>query len=426
MIRTARQTLGITQTDLTSPGLSRVYITDLESGKATLSPNIPNKVTRAFQIYKKLIYFSLIKKIPLELDFDELFDQSHEYYKYKTCYEDIMSLESDSQFDILYLNELEIDYMAQNLEDFKIFLLVALARRYKPLDSSKATELYRIALTISKYKINKSIMEYYKDVLYEYMIISNDEANSLVIVDLFEYINQYSEANNIAIGKYVYYNIALHYKKAFNYKKSNHYIELQKTYYPGDYEDYLSNQIIKAGNHSSLGEITETIAIYDELFRIDDKYKPQLLMIYSNAINFIVKHQLDQKMMLETSIQGIESLVKYHYTESRIKHYTFANLAQGYAQLKRFEEAYIQFNNAFKELEKENAITSYSYLMVATESFKTYIALNKAQEILLYLAPLKFDTLSEREKILYMRIIISLQPYVAATHLKVYTDQLKL
>ena len=425
-IRTARNKLGITQTDLTSPGLSRVYITDIESGKATLSPNIPNKVTRAFQIYKKLIYFSLIKKVHIELDFDELFDQSHDYFRYKTCYEDIITLQSDSVFDLHYLNELEIDYVTQDLEELKIFLLVALARRYKVFNKAKSTELYRVALTTSKYKINKHILDYYKAVLFEYMSLCDDESNSLVIIELYEYINQYSESNNIAIGKYAYYNIALYYKKAFMYKESNQYIKLQETYYPGDYEDYLTNQIIKAGNHSKLNELDDALILYSKLFKIDEKYKSQLLMIHSNAINCIVTHQLDEKDILLTSINYLESLVKSHYEASRVKHYTYANLAQGYAYLDQLEEAYNQFEKAFLLLEKESVITRYSYLIVITECFKTYINLDKSDDLLDYLKPLNYNSLSEREKILYMRIIISLQPYVDAPKLNVYTDLLKL
>lgn len=402
-IRETRKKLGLTQTHLTSSGISRVYITDLESGKAILEPDIPSKVERAYQITMKLMYFSLVKDIPIDLTFDDLFPKDHLYFVSKACYETILHVkENETKAS---LKSLEDIYLNQPIDYLKFFLLKSIGQVYEKLSlKDSAIRVYQLALRSFKYKLEKSFIDVYKTTLYNYLFLVDDIDDSKEIVDLFEFVLSYSMTHNLSLNKYDYYNMALFSLKAFAHEAGLGYIEEQANYYSGGPDDDVSYGIVKTGLLQGLKKYEEAQLVYDELLTyesIDDHSK---LLIHSNHINFISNYSNNDDL-LKKSMAVVEELLR---KKVKANHYTYGNLGQGYHRLKAFEKAYEQFVLAFKAYDLSDNVTMHNYLTLISEAYLTFTRLHKCDELISYLEKIKLDDLHSREKNLFMKIIINL------------------
>lgn len=402
-IRETRKKLGLTQTHLTSSGISRVYITDLESGKAILEPDIPNKVERAYQISMKLMYFSLVKDIHVEINFDDLFPKDHLYFISKACYETIISI-SDNETEAS-LKALEDIYLNQPIDYLKFFLLKSIGEVYEKLKlMDNAIRVYRLALRSFKYKLVDSFVDIYKSTLYNYLFLVDDIDDSKEIVDLFEFVLSYSMAHNISLKNYDYYNMALFSLKAFAYEEGLGYIEQQEKYYSSGLDDDVSYKIIKTGLLQGLGKYDEAHRVYKELMTYDSIDSRSKLLIHSNYINFIAKYAYNDQL-LRKSMDVVEAMIQ---EDIKVNHYTYGNLGQGYFKLKEYEKAYDQFTLAFKDYKKSDNVTMHNYLTLITEAYLTYTKLHKCYELIDYLKVIELDDLHSKEKTLLMEIIINL------------------
>lgn len=403
-IRETRKKLGITQSDLTMTGMSRVYITDLESGKAILEPNIPNKVERAYQISMKLMYFALVKNIPIDLEFDQLFPNDHIYFISKSCYESILEINNEHHNESS-LQRLEDTYLNQPIDYLKFFLLKSIGETYETLKMKhQAVRVYQLALRGFKYKLVHSFVNIYKDTLYNYLFLVDDIENSREIVDLFEFVLSFSMTHNVSLNRYDYYNMALFSLKAFAYEAGLNYIQQQIAYYTSGIEDDVSYKIIQTGLLQKLERFDEAQEIYNELLTYSKLPDTSILLIHSNYINYIVKsfqslHQLKSSMTL------VENLTK---TSTFISHHTYANLGQGYYMLNDHQSSYQQFESAFKTLVSSGDMTMYDYLTLVSEAYLTYLALGKCDELIAYIKNIDYDDLHNKEKNLLLTILINL------------------
>jgi len=408
IIRESRKKLGITQTDLTSPGISRVYITDIESGKATFQASIPNKVNRAFQIYKKLLEFSLIKNTPLDLNFDALFPENHPYFKIKSCYLYLLELKSVKVFNenLLSKSQTFIDY---ELENIKFYLIAQLAISYRHHDIDLSRKYFRIALISQKYNINKHNIEFYINIINHFIYIANDEINASVIVEALDYVITFSEKNALKINTHIYYHMALYNKIAFNFEESIKYLKIVEDTASLSQYDYIKCEIIKAGSYNSLNKNEEALDIFLQLISMDNDYNDLKMLYYGNCINFIVKNKLDQTEIVNQCIESLSYIVGNY--EQKIEANTYSNLGQGYAYNNQYDQAYICFEKAFEVLREDKNATLYNLLMVITESFVTYMNIDKLDELIGYLKTVTTTTFTDKENILYMKVLLTLTHY---------------
>lgn len=408
-IRNIRKKLKLTQGDLAGPGVSRVYITDLESGKAHLDPNIPNKVARAYHVGKRLLHFSLLKNIKIEDAFFEFFQLDHEYNIIIACYEDIFYVRNNKDITNEELTTLRHKYLSLNTDFFKFYLLVAIGHAYKRLKNNKeASKTFKVALTSAKYKVNKEVINFYNQTIFDFMPYANDEANASLVVDLYSYVVEYSLLNKIAVERYAYYNIALFCNKAFRYDESIDYLYQQINHYNETDEDKITNNILMAGNFMKLNKLDEAWEIFQDLFLLQGDNLSYQMLIYSNFINFITKYDYGHREALQNAVSKVEVLIAKEAPTVRVSHYTHANIGQGYEYLGLTDDAYYNFNKAFDKY-LESGKSKYNYLMIIYEAYPTYRKKDRIDELLDHLQTFDFNDLSENEKILYMKILINIQ-----------------
>lgn len=404
-IKKTRTLLGILQKDLTDSGLSRVHICDLENGKSKLV------TIKALRLYEKFIYFSLLRNIEIDIDFDKLFNEDSEYFILKECYKEIYYLkgsevELSSEKLIHTLNR----FKNKNLKKTKFFLLSTIAEGfYKLKDYEESYIFYVEALTSLKYDLDLLNIEIFESTLKSFQVVSAKLDKGVDVVKFYEDLILYQRSNKLQVSKYAFYNLALFEKIAQNYESSLTHLDKHIRLYPKmALDEKFDVQIMRAAVLMNVGEYNNALSIYSLLIdTVDASNDPKRLsMVCSNAINFVVKKNIpDQSDFLNLCFEIISKILKDNREIFSNRYNVYSNLGQVLMYVNAYKESMKYFMQAFKEYAKSKLSYKYDYLILLEESFSSFKSNKKLDELVNMFIIVTVEELDNMEKILYYKIL---------------------
>lgn len=407
-IKEARIQLGITQKDLVDSGISRVHITDLESGKSKLVK------VKAHKIYLQLVFLALSKKIPLHLNFDPLFAKDDHYFHIKRCYEDLrVYIEKDSAVSLEKNNQVFHSHINHDIGPLKFILLSFTGSTYLAFnENTKAYECLKDALNTCKYDLNPTVLPIFQETFTHFRVLCANLCLGHEVLKIYKTLNFYCMVNQVPYKKFTYFNMALFEKINKNYARALEYLNKQVEVEPIiSCQDNIDYQITRAAILMHLGHYVDAINIYTTLLtKSKDSIHPKKLSIAcSSLIHFIVKYKIHhQAELLQVCNEVLVDLLedRPHLFKNRFK--TYSNLGQVAFYEGAFKKSLDFFNKAFTAYGTSDLNYGVDYITLITEAYPTYMKTGHTSS--LYRVLMKFDLAGacDKSRSLYMTLLANL------------------
>lgn len=402
-IREARKLLKLKQIQLTDAGISRVHISDVEHGKSKLVTG------KAIKIYKKLLFYSLLKNIKVELSFDSIVD-SDDYHLLKSYYD---AFDFDDKLSLkkgVSLNDFENTYKFSKLGDLGIFYHHVLSTsNIEDKSFEKAYYHCNESLILQISILKNETLPFFEDTFKSFRKIASKLEKGHQVVRHYMTLIDYYQLHRMPIQKYTYFNIALFSKMDHDYNQALQYINLEIEHNPEcSTEDYLDYQYTKASILMYLNRQDEALEIYNHLLLLKDieNHPKKWSIVCSNFIHFACKYRIEKEKKLVLLCKNqLEKLLETEPEMFYQRYKTFSNLGQACHFLDRDDDAKAYFKKAFDAYTNSHIPYAYNYLELIQEALiSNYFSEETC--IIKCLNKVSFEALSLKEENLYKAILI--------------------
>jgi len=404
-IKQARIQLGLLQKDLIDSGISRVHITDLESGKSNLVK------VKAIKIYEKLTYYSLVKRIPIQLTFDPLLSDNETYQDMKACYRDLCPYLTKDQYISNYDNCRIYSHHINKKIGSMIFFLLSLtgSKALENDDKQLAYKNLKGALISMQYHLKEDIIDYFDDIFYDFKKVCYHLSIGEEVISIYMHLNNFLLTHDMPLRRYTYFNMALFEKISHNYQQALDYLNKQITTEPIiSLQDNIDYQITRAAILMHLGHYADAINIYALLLSDRDKMDEvdQLSIVCSNIIHFIVKFDIQhQESLLSISRSILEESLETNKKQLSDRYKAYSNLGQVAFYEGKYTQACRYFTQAFQSYDHQNLTYTIDYLTLIEEALPCFLENDQVTQIISYLSQYKMQEAKDKEKLLYTSIL---------------------
>ncbi len=403
MLKRARNELELVQNDLTGIGISRVNISDIESGKSKLG------VEKACRLYKTLLWQALIKSKAFTFDMDDLFNEEHEYHVFKACHDLILkNKDEDNRKRLLYL----IRLLEKNLGNIRFFILKTIAKIHLDnMEYRKAYEYSSEALILGKQLLDVKFLPAFEGALSTLMFSSAKQRKATVFLTTQKEINAFKEKNDIALGKQTHYNIALFLKNEKRYKEALIELEKHSTSEVLLEDRFLLNYLIlKSSCLMDTNESEESIEMGLLALKIAKRMNlhEEAMMIASNFIYYIRHYKLKKYNQLSLDLHDLLiDLLKKDDTWIKEQFLIYSNLAYGYYLKKSYDKGMYCFYQAIEAYHNSKADNAFDNIKIIYESYIIFKAGGSLKLLLVYLDNINVKSLDEKSLVLYGKLILN-------------------
>lgn len=395
-----RTKLGLLQKDLSDSGISRNHISDIESNKSAITP------VKALKLYEKLVYFSLISDIEIDIKFDSIFKSDSIYFIMKKCYEDIIYMKKNLH-NYLWNDCINIlhEYQNKNLGTINFFLLITLADKLtKNEDYEHAYQLYRNALLTLRYDLNNLNIVTFENALENFVHISTTIQKTDFVVELYKDIENFKIKKNLTFRNNTYYTMYIFEKNRSNMVSALKYLDKYiQANYSISFNDKINMQLERALILINLNRFDDAINIYSTLIGIIDskKYPENMIEICSSTINTIVKHNIaNQNHLLNIASKSLN-----FFSDKNNNFKLIINLGQVESYIGNHITAKKYFLKAFSEYERFFNNKSTDYLNIIIDSFTSFKESNSLPRLVRTFMKIKLNNLDDNGQILYYKIL---------------------
>lgn len=415
-IRQARKKLSLLQKDLVDSGVSRVHVTDLESGKSKLV------AIKGLKIYEKLVFHAILNRISIDIDFSGLFSEGSKYYILHNAYGHVFeAMDLDYQVTDAALQQLEA-YLLEEVDCIRYFILLTLGKIY-----SKRNEYYQAysyfvdGLMLEKYRLTEALVNHFESSIEHFGLVASRLGRYDIVLDLYEQLLKYKQGAKIEVLRYTYYNLALFYKKNDDFVHADKYLKLQLETGKDNNENIIYElDTLRALIDMNLGKYDEGIRDFNIiLIKVvgSDLYKEQI-SVYNNVINNILKFDLDQyEDLLYTCRDKLINFSESQHDLMKTRYKVFSNIGKTFMCQDDVNLAWLYFKKAFKAYESHTIKSNYSHLKLCIESYKAYKGKHKLNDLKTKLQRMDFEVLATKEQALYYRIAYNLYLDLGEEHM---------
>lgn len=404
LIKQTREQLHLFQKDLSDSGISRVYVSDLESGKTNPTP------IKALKIYENFLFQSCLKSIPVKIEFDFLLKKSTLYWTLKNCYESILKLNSFHK-GITNLSEKTIEnyvslYQHEDIKRLKYFFFINIAYSYLKIGNNEKSYIFFVsALRLWQYDLKFENLRSYENSLNSFIKLCDSMNSTDYIVDFINCINYFKKDNNLNIDAISYYNLASIEQKRNNFdnalKHINKYIDnISATEFIKLKYNIL---ILKSTILVDLKKYKTGISIIERLLETPENLDNfcYLQGISYSAIKFIINNNLQgYNELLNKSINNllmIKKIIGVLPIDILIK------IGELYYFRKNYSQSYEFYRQAI-EANHQNNLSNQHFEIIISSS-KTYMKLNKGSELLRLMESVAVEKLTINESIKYYKLL---------------------
>lgn len=374
------QDLNLEKNELKYSILSKDEFKHFELGTLKLKPN------KLFLIFKELLLFSLLKRIKINLNFDEFLLHKPEYLILLDFYEEIFRLKEKESFDKDDIQNFITKYDIIYFDEYIFFIFSYSGKKYYDL------KYFYMAfeLTLKSLSLWKNQLSLKKIISFE--LAHNDlqdisQSLNIFFDALFYYniIIDYKNSNQLKLDVFTYHNIALFHRIAGNINESFFYLRKFKTT-NGDLNESDNIRYKLAITMTTLlaNDFEKAAELYTELLiEIDeDKYPHFLSYVCTNSILAIVNLKIQNiDSLLELSYQILIKMISENKTFVKNRYLLYSHIGLALAFVKSYLESLIYFYDAFRIYEELKLPKDYRYFSLLFESYDSFKNTNKLNNL---------------------------------------------
>lgn len=404
-IKSARAKLNIFQKDISNENLSKNLLSNIEKDKTNLTPQ------KGLMIYKRLLEHAVLKKIHIDIEFDELLNNNKEYFSikktYKICWDLINIINLNAHIDIDRARNL-LDYLKFNRHD--ILTYHGLYYISKALDERHKIEKVDVlckALDYIKVMDMSVNMFIYRKHLYESVNLLYEERKFDKLIDYFDDLRAAQKCYSNKVEPSIYYNLALFHSKLGNFDVALKYYDLYEKQCEDisliDRLDLLNNKAVILSETKKLNEAIDLYIIGAKESRNANLLIQESLFL-SNIVYYVATNDLLYlKELFNTSFIRLKEIYPEILKSNAGRSSLILNLAVGYyykgdslSAEKYFEQAYTLATNDSRKI------------IVLSDAFDYYRLCNKLPVIKLRLNSIDQDLLSRKELEVYYQLLLKI------------------
>lgn len=343
-LKNIRKQLGLTQKDVATMNMSPNLISMIETNQVELTPQ------KALMLYRKYVEVSLIKAIPIDLNFDGLLKETQAYLALKKAYHICMQLnESLSNGESLSLVELEMFVSFAHRNDVGLasyFILVGAANCLDDAFASEKEKWLTDALEFLKWYPFEEVHDLYAKCLNDVTRTCFKDVYMDKLIGYTKYLIDQLNAHDMVVNQNLYYNVSLFYTQRKAYEEAYAYfMKYEEKVTHNTTQEKLEDLIQKGILHCQTNRVADGLALYQYGLKWLHGNKTEDLvryraMLLSNIIYEACTYKIDPYFSeLNHYIQKLreieDEVVQYPMQLRSI----YTNLGLGYLQLKDYHKA---------------------------------------------------------------------------------------
>lgn len=418
VLKNIRKQLGLTQKDVATMNMSPNLISMIETNQVELTPQ------KALMLYRKYVEVSLIKAIPIDLNFDGLLKETPAYQALKKAYHICIQLnENMSNGEHLSLVELEMFVSFAHRNDVGLatyFILVGAAKCLDEPFASEKEKWLTDALEFLKWYPFEEVHDLYAQCLKEVTCTCFKDVYMEKLIGYTKYLIEQLNVHEMIVDNNLYYNVSVFYTQIKAYEEAYAYFMMyEEKVTHSTTQEKLEDLIQKGILHCQTNRVADGLALYQYGLKYLHGNKTEELvkfkaMLLSNIIYEACIHKIDPYFSeLKHYIQNLrdieDDVIRYPMQLRSI----YTNLGLGYLQLKDFHKASLY---CAKSLEM---VTSNDEKYMVLNSFytlgkETYIVPDFVEGLI----SLNYNKLSHHNKegFLMLLVEVALNPQFNDSH----------